>query len=260
MVLNKKTVDIIELILFPLIAATISYGLQLNFFWSIILFFGLPSAYLSYRSPKFIKRSAVFSFLIAIPAVIMVDYVAHATKQWIVPETIFPMRLFGEVPFEDLFLAFFNFYIVIMYYQHFLDRQYSKTILPKSMIRPLTILLVAMIIFLSMYIFFPSKFMVHYFYLWIGTIVFLIPVCIQLYRHPKLASKFFWSGIYFFYLTIIYEIVAQIMKWWVFPNPEVAGWVSIFRISFPVEELIFWIIISSLTIITAFEKYEEGTT
>lgn len=259
MLVNKKSIDIIELLLFPLIATTIGYGLQVNFFWSIFLFFGLPSLYLSIRHPKFIKRSAFFSAIVSVPIVIMVDYIAHITHQWIVPQTIFPMRIFNEVPFEDVILAFMQFYIVIMYYQTFIDKQYSKIILPKRLSKLLVIILISMLSFLAVYLFVPARFNASYYYLKL-CIVALIPVFIQLMRYPPLRQKFLRSAIYLFYLTLVYEIIGQIMKWWIFPSDQMIGWISFVRISFPLEELFFWIIISSLTIITLFEDFEEGVT
>lgn len=254
----REKIDLIELMIFPLIAGLIGYGLRVNFFWSILLFFGIPACYLSLRSPKFIKRAAVFSALVSIPCVIIVDYIGHLSRQWVVPDSILSFRFFGQVPIEDLVLAFFNFYIVIVYYEYFLDKHFSKILLPHRLIKLLVLILIAMAVFLLLYLFLPNKLYIPYFYFLVGFVVFLIPVCIQLARYPKFTAKFFYSASYFFYLTLIYEITAQKLNLWIFPSHQVIGWVSMFKISFPFEELFFWIAISSMTILTAFERFEEG--
>lgn len=56
MKISKKNIDIIELIIFPLIAATISYGLQLNFFLvNIIIFWPTVYLFISERSEIYQK-------------------------------------------------------------------------------------------------------------------------------------------------------------------------------------------------------------
>src|SRR5258708_34119229 len=95
---NLKRLDVILLILFPIIASLYSLVFKFNLLVSIFLFLGLPSVYLSFRTPKAILRTLLFSLIFGIPMSIICDYLAYLTHMWFVP-TVFPFRLFGAIPF-----------------------------------------------------------------------------------------------------------------------------------------------------------------
>ena len=58
--LSKKR-DLIFIILWPAIASVLSFALNANTFVSTLLFFAVPSAYLSYLNRHCIKMVSVFS-------------------------------------------------------------------------------------------------------------------------------------------------------------------------------------------------------
>lgn len=113
--LNLKKVDIFLLILFPVIAVWASLFIKANFLQSILLFFGLPSLYLSLRTPFQVKKTFLFSLILSIPFGIIIDYIAVLDSSWYVPTTVFPFRLLGIVPVEDLIWGFLSS-IVLLYF------------------------------------------------------------------------------------------------------------------------------------------------
>ncbi len=117
-----KRIDIFLLIFFPIISVSLSLFLKTNFLTSTLLFFGLPSLWLSIRTPKQIKKTFLFALIFSIPLGIFIDYIATVDDSWFVPLTIFPFRLFNIVPIEDLLWGFFLVYSIVIFYEHFLDK------------------------------------------------------------------------------------------------------------------------------------------
>ena len=252
-------IDKIIILLLPILAAIISFIFHVNAFWSVLLFFVVPSIYLSFRSPKQIKRILTFSAFASVPVIIMVDYIAHVSRQWLIPHSVLHFRMFGLVTIEVIIWALFNFYFVIIFYKHFLDRAYFKKLLPSRMLNMLILIVSLMIAFIVTYIFAPEKLNIPYFYLWFGLIIILIPIVIEFSQYPKVISKFFITACYFFYVSFLYEVTALKLDWWLFPNSTFIGQVNIFGVNFPFEEMFFWLILFSMACLTAFERFDESS-
>jgi len=63
---------------------------------------------------------------------------------------------------------------------------------------------------------------------------------------------------YFFYFNIIYELTALKLGWWYFPkNNQFLGEVTMLGLSFPVEELFFFIIFGAAAVLATFELFDE---
>ena len=88
---------------------------------------------------------------------------------------------------------------------------------------------------------------INYFYLKIGFALVLPAVLFLLFKFPDFYIKFFWTGIYFFFLSLIYEFTALILGQWTFPaENQFIGYIGFGAVRFPLEELIFWIALGSV--------------
>lgn len=251
-----KKFDLVLLLVYPIVGTFLSFWLYANAFFSVIIFFGIPSVYLTVRDPRFAKRAFLFS-LLAIPVIIVIDHIAHTTGQWIIPSSVLP-RIFQYVTVEVVFWAVLNFYLVIMFYERFLHNHFTRK-LYYPQIRYLVVLsLLSFVTFLYYYYFSPVSIRIPYFYLCFGVTLILIPVILQLFTHPRFLSKFFETTAYFFYLTLTYEITALQKGWWGFPGNQFIGWISIFDITFPLEELLFWLLLFSMAILTYYEAFDDN--
>jgi len=236
---------------------TLSLLFNLNTLTSIILFLGIPSFYLSFRGPKYIKKSIFFSLIVSIPTIIMIDYIAHLTNIWVIPYSILPFRLFGSVTLEVILWAIFNFYFVIMFYEYFLDKHFTKRLLNPKIKYLILAILIIFLIFIIFLFNATDLLKIPYFYLWFGIILILIPIINQLLSYPALTTKLFKTAAYFFYLTFIYEVTGLTLGWWAFPGTEFIGWVSILWASFPIEEIVFWCILFAMAILSYYEFFED---
>ncbi len=253
---KRETFDLAVFLVYPIIASLISFLLRANAFFSVIIFYGIPSIYLSFMMKKNVKNAAVFSLVGIIP-MIVIDYIAHLTKVWEVTNSIIPFRLFGFVTLEVLLWVIFAFYFTVMFYEYFLDKHITHK-LYKPRFKYLIISILALFsLFLFLLFGFPQFLRIPYFYLIFGVILILIPIVFELFEYPRFYTKFFKAQAYFFYLNFIYEITALKLGWWIFPGNEFVGWVSVFGVEFPFEEFFFWIMLTALAILTYFEFFDR---
>lgn len=253
---RRKKLDLILLLIYPILGVLSSHVFNINAFGSVLVFFGLPSFYLSIRATKYAKRAIIFSLVASVPLTIIIDYIAHLTGQWIIPNSILP-RIFEYVSIEVMIWAILNCYFVVMFYEYFLHHHFTKKLWCRELRYLFIIELLLFILFLFAYYFSPAYIHIPFFYFWFGVVIILIPVILQLFTHPRFISKFFETAAYFFYLTITYEITALQLGWWDFPGKKFIGWVSIFNIRFPLEELIFWLLLLAMCILTFYEYFDD---
>ncbi|VVA44264.1 conserved membrane hypothetical protein [Candidatus Roizmanbacteria bacterium] len=254
--LLSKKIDIVFLILSPIFASVTSLYFRTNFLTSTLLFYGIPAVYLSLRNMHAVKKSAIFSFIFGlIGGGIIFDYLSHFNNLWFVP-SIFPIRILGQVPIEDLLWGFLSVYNIIMFYEHLLDK--GKHNLKNTHMKYfITIIIFCLTIFLVIYIFKNELFLISYFYAKIILVLFLIPTISFLTFFPRLLSKYLKTGVYFFAQSLMFELTALSLNQWSFNGNQYIGWVQILGKRFPLEEFIFWMILLSTCVLSYYEFFDD---
>lgn len=251
-----KKIDIFLLIFLPIFAAGVSLLVKANFLTSTLLFFGLPSLWLSYRTPQRISKTLLFSGIFSIPLGIIIDYIAALDGAWYVPTTIFPFRLLGVIPIEDIIWGFFLVYTIVIFYEHFLDKGKHELIDKKMKYFILPAILV-LIIFFLLYFINPDLLRIKYAYLILGVVLILLPSITFLSFFPKLISKYTKTACYFFILAFMFELTGLQLNQWTFPGQNFIGWVEILGHRFPFEEFFFWFIMVAIAILSYFEFFDD---
>jgi len=125
-----KKADIAILIFLPLVIflAIFLVELKINYFVSLLLFFGIPSLYLSLKNDEKIQKVGLFSILVSIPIAIIFELVAFGDKGWFVPESIAPYRIFSLIPLEDFIWMFLVTYTILIFYESFCNTKFQKSI------------------------------------------------------------------------------------------------------------------------------------
>ncbi|MBU0614469.1 MAG: hypothetical protein KJ601_00070 [Nanoarchaeota archaeon] len=254
---KRERMDLILLLVYPIIGAFVSHVLNVNAFGSIIVFFGLASLYLTIRAFQYSKKALLSSVIISIPLIVIIDYIAQTTKQWVIPNSILPFRLFGIVTIEVIVWVILDLYLVIMFYEYFLDKRVTKKLWHLHMKYFVIITWSLFALFVTLYLYLPTFLDIPFFYICFGIVLLLIPSIIQMVKHTKTNVKFFKTAAYFFYLKVLYEVTALQLGWWDFPGTDYIGWVSILNIKFPIEELIFWLFIFTIAILTYYRYFED---
>ena len=102
----------------------------------------------------------------------------------------------------------------------------------------------SVILLVGVYKFFPSFLYFGKAYLTLCLIV-SVPFVIIFFKKPKLVWHTVPMIAYFFFVYLAHEITALHLDQWRFPGDYI-GLVHMFGVSFPIEEFVFWIILSSL--------------
>jgi len=256
---KREVVDLTLILLWPIAASLLSFLINANTLVSTLLFFGLPSAYLSWRKPAFIKKVAIFSLILSIPVAIFFDYIMEVTGGWYLPHSVFdPYRLFGFVVLEQFIWLFLYAYFIAIFSETFLERHKPRTSFDKHL-KYLAIIMWGLLgIFLILYFSNPALLRIDYFYLKIGIVLGLIPIIIGFIRMPTLIARFFITGAYFFILSLIYELTALALGQWSFPaEKQFIGMLNFGGLRFPFEEFFFWILLGAMATLTWYEFFAD---
>lgn len=251
-----KKLDIFLLILFPLVSISLSLFFKANFLTSIFLFYGLPSLWLSIRTPAQIKKTLIFSAIFSIPLGILIDYIGIIDGSWFVPFTVFSFRLLNIVPIEDLIWGFFVIYSIIIFYEHFLDKG-KHELIDKKMKYLIWPIFSSLLIFLTILFTKPELLNIKHVYLWVGILLILLPSITFLSFFPRLLSKYVKTGSYFFLLALIFEITGLQLNQWAFPGTNFIGWIDFFGFRFPFEEFFFFVVMSSTCVLSFYEFFDD---
>jgi len=254
--MKKYPRHIFFFLFWPFIASIISFWFQLDIFYSSLTFLAVPAVYLSFLLPKMVKKVAIFSILSTVPFSITIDYIAHYTNQWQVLNGPFP-RFLGYVSIEDvIWVVFFSFF-AIMFYEYFIDFSRKRNIWNPRMKILAGFTWGLFLLFLALYFFFPTALNIPYFYLVAGLLFLVTPSIVELLRRPKLLSKFILVIFYFFFFALIYELTALKLGQWTFPGNQYIGWVQIFGLQFPFEELFFGFLFYSTIVLVCYEAFDD---
>lgn len=250
-------VDIFFVSIIPFFAFFATGYFHLTYIPTMILFFVIPSIYLSWRQPNIIKKTLIFSAVMFIPLVVIWDYVFYLDQVWYVPDAI--RFLGGSIPLYDVIWTFFWVYYLVIFWEYFLDLHRVKEHVSKHL-RYLIVLLSAltMVIFYS-YFFNKNLLEIPFAYLKFGIIFVIIPMTVFLFVHHRIYRKLTIIGFYFLSLSALYDNAAVRAHQWWFNGSHYLGIINIGRQHFPLEEIIFWWILGVPAMIVWYEFFDDDS-
>jgi len=250
-------IDIILMIVFPVLAAVLALIFKTNYLISTLLFFGMPAFYLAVRKPKLIFKSLVFSAVFSIPLTPIIVHLAVIDKAWLLTDTVFSLRLFGTVPIEDFIFGLLGVFFVVIFYEYFFDSNRKNHSVSKN-IKYLAIPVVFLLTIFFVFLFLKLELLhIEYFYLRVGLILALFPLVIFLLFFPKFLRRFVKISIYFFGFYLLFELVALRINLWTFPGNNLIGFVELFGLRFPFEDLLFWLMLSAGATLSFYEFFAD---
>jgi len=251
-----RKIDMAMLVLLPVMSVCLSIVLRTNFLFSILLFFGMPSLWFSYRTPAKVKKIFLSSLIFAVPFVLVLDYFGTVDGSWFVPTTVFSFRLFGVIPIEDMILSFLLVYGVLIFYEHFLDKGQDQLI-DARMRCFLWVASSIALAFVAVVLLRPEVLIIPYAYFWLWTMLILLPALAFLSFFPKLIAKEVITAAYFFPLLLLFEFTGLELGQWSFPGEHFIGWVELLGYRFPFEEFFFWCIVAAIGIVSYYEFFND---
>ncbi|MDP2642003.1 MAG: hypothetical protein Q8P21_01790 [bacterium] len=255
--MGKKRFKLATLVIWQVVSLWLTFHFKFNLFVSTLLFYGVPSIYLSLYYKELFKKIFIFS-LAALPVLVVIDYMAVSNGTWYFPYTIFGGRMFGITVFEVIFWFFSYVYYIIIFYECFLDRP-TTFVRTRRLIRyPFTLFALIFIFFLTKWMITGSFFILPYTYLIVGVVFAVLPILYTLSLYPKLVTKLAWITLYFCLISFAWELVALHLNQWTFPGNSFIGWLTFGQISFPFEEFLVWIVLGAPTVVCWYEIFDDN--
>lgn len=253
--------DLLFVLLFPLAVfiAVFCFGLHLNYFSFLLLFFGVPSLYLSLKNKQKVKKLAIFTLLMSIPTAIIFELVTFWDQAWTLPESILSYRLFGFSAIENYLWMFLTTYIILIFYEHFCTTSFKPTLAPRVKIMN-TILYSATVIIILIYLLNKQLLAIPYAYLWLCIPFFLIPITLFFFKYPSYITPFFKVQMYFFTIHLIFELIGLYLNYWTFDGTHYLGWISFLNLRFPIEEFFFVILWGGFAPLVYYEFFANANT
>ncbi len=223
---------------------------------SALFFFLIPTIYLFIRRKKPLKRILAGSILIGIGLGFIFDVMLSANNAWneLASQLTFNYRIFGFWPADEPIWFILWVLFIIVFYEHFYEKEKRGLVSKrfKYLAVPVSIILVLV---LGTFVIRGNIFHLRYAYFSLA-LPAIIPVIWVLKKYPALFIKFFKTGVFFFMLFLIYELTAVKLGQWYFPG-EYIGWVELAGLRFPFEELFFWMMLSSFTVLSLYEGFVD---
>jgi hypothetical protein len=246
-----KKIKLIGLFVYVLIACLIVYITKLTYFLSIILVLIPPSIANFLWLKKSRKKIFIFSIISTFLFAFAIELSSRLANTWDV-QSILP-RILGLIPLENMLFAFLNIFWVLSFYEYFVDEDTTKKISGKFKYLVILFCLFSLIIF-SLYFYNPSIVEMNYFTT--AIIILIIPSIILFYKKPILLKKTILPTLFFAIIFFIYEIVSiKIGSWW-WPGEYLKTFV-IFGKVFPLDDIIIWYFLSTITLIGGYEFFAD---
>ena len=255
----KKSVLFDVIIFIVLLVATSSFpwlveGTVLNnpMIWSFVVVIPIAT-FMGLRKKKNWKKIISGSLVFGLLFGAILEFIAHITLAWQVPDTIFPFRILGASTLEGLIGYIPMTLLVLIFYEHFFDKDINHKISPHIWFAIIPALL-AIILITFTYFTNPSRLMFSHPYLKMG-LAAIIPMVWQIAKRPALLPKYLKLSASLFFVFFTFEIVGVTFNYWIFPGTDYLSWVTYFGRTFPVEEIIFWMLLYPPTIVSYYEKF-----
>jgi len=255
---KSKKIDLLVLFLFVIITVFIVTLYHVRFLTSSFLFFCIPSIYLIIRKTQNLKSIFPGVLLIGIILGFLFDFLATLNRAWFIPQNqlIFPYRVFGAAPLDELITLVFLSFLILLVYEHFFERKRKEKLQLKhyfwSGILPACvsfIIIIAAFSTRSQLIVFP------YAYAVLG-ILAIAPLFFLAIKKPSILKRILCGLPYFIFLFLSFELTALHLGQWVFPGQYI-GQVTIFSFKFPLEELLIWIIANSCIALADYKLFVD---
>lgn len=246
---------IVRIILWSLFVTLISLVFKLDYMLSIMLFFGVPMVWFSMWKTNYIRRTLIFSICLTLPLMGIGEYLAVAGHAWYVNTSVLPWRFLGYLTVEDLLLCFLSVYVIVMWYESTFRTDHPIT--SHQRLRRLVTISVLLIIGLIVLITIGfNVFTIPDIYAWLAITTLIPPIVISLLRAPYLFRRFVATAIVFGGVLFLFEITGNVLDQWMFPGTYI-GMVNLFDVQFPLEELIFWVVLFPVGVLSYYELYDN---
>jgi hypothetical protein len=218
-----------------------------------IFFCVLPAIFLLIKNKKYSKKIAINGLLFMLPAVIVLEILAHSSNTWY-ETTIFPFRVFNLFPLESFLWGTGYYLLIVAGYEYFFDKKNKQK--TNSQFKILLILTyLGLLGTLICIIFYPNLLAIPYFYT-IFLVIILVLTIIAAIMSPTIFKKGALVSLIILIPSILHEYVSSKLGHWIFTQGHHLGYVNVLDITLPIEELI-WLPLFPIWIVLFYEFFQD---
>lgn len=240
----SKKVDLVILLLINVFAVVTSFLTNASFLFSTLLFLGLPSLYLCLKEKKYLEKVLLSSISFGLLFAFCFDFIAELNKAWSWNGGLLFGKIAGVVQIDVMVWFFLWILHIFIFYEHFIDHSKLKSIVSRKGKESFVAGIVLIVLLMTTYSYAPNVLLIPKAYL-VLCLISSLPFLLVLIRKSKIVWHTLRVMPYFFLVYLSHEITALHLSQWNFPGDYI-GWVHLLGVSFPIEEMFFWIILSSL--------------
>jgi len=248
---NNKKLDFLVFVLLVVIMALAWWYFGLKPLYGFLLYTLIPSVYLSLRKKKNLLKISLAVFTLGTLFGFLFDTIQVINNAWVV-DLVLPWKILGIAPVDNILGYTLMTLLIVVFYEHFLDDENNKR-LSKRFARFFLILSIVMIIFYILLANSPDLFKISYSYVTLALIAIITPILLIL-RRPKFITKMLVMSAVFFGVWFLNVIVVLKTGGWAYFG-EFVGWVTVFGVTFPFEELFFWMMWYAVTVVAFYELF-----
>jgi hypothetical protein len=250
---SPRLKDAVILISIFVLGAICSWQFRLPWVIANFLLLCFPLAYLLLTSEAARTRvNPKFTILFIVFATVAFDFMCERYDGWTGP-TVFPFRLPGRVTIEEVQWIAFYFPLMFAVNEHFFAtrKRTPPNHTARSILKSFFYLALLLVIFTA---FFVNLF--AYVYMYVGLILQPFFILLGIWVNRRVLREVLLMGIVSGLLNLIFEFIALRNHYWEFPGAYL-GNVRLFDFVFPVEELLFLILMSGPSIISTYAIYKN---
>lgn len=215
----------------------------------------LPVIYLGLRKkknwPKIFVSTLVFGGIFGF----IFEFVMEYNRAYSVVSTLFPFKVFGVMPIDNVLGHMMMTCLTVTFYEHFIDREKHHSI-SKNLWHAVLPGVAAVAIIIITFFVKPDVLTMRYPYLYGGIAAISAPLYLA-YKRPQFIRNMAETAAYFFFFYFIIELFAVNLKYWIYPGNNYIGWVTFMNITFPFEELFFWMLFYAATLVSYYELFVD---
>ena len=186
------------------------------------------------------------------------DFLAELNGVWVVSNPLFSAKILGTATIDILIWSFLWVFFVVVFYEHFFEHEKIGRIFPNFIygLLPAASVLTVMLL---LYAINPEILKFNYAYLILGTsgfAPFTFPAIRNRVLIPRLAMRFLKVSSFFFFVHLAHELTAVKLGQWYFPAQSI-GYLELVGIRFPIEEFIFWVVLSTAILLADYEYFVD---
>jgi hypothetical protein len=217
--------------------------------------FCLPgTVYLGLRSPKPWKKIFVATLLFGFLFGCFFEFIQQSNQSYVIAATVIP-KIFGFLSLDFVIWHILMAAYVFTFYEHFINKTKDDAVSPRAKVM-IIITLIVLAATIVLHYAHPNALSFKYAYAYFGTVAVIAPFALA-YKKPGYIRDLTLIAPFFLAFYFVIEWIGVPRQWWIYPSHHYLGWVSVQSLHFPIEELIFWMLLYPAALVAYYKIFVD---